>query len=179
MKAKCLAIASITSDRVRLQFDSPCSAFALSQGVSQDYEQALSWFRKAADQGNAEARGYISGMKYDWHCGAPQEILHIQIQGDSARINNLSLRERESFGGGLRVIEFKYSIVNRRVTSIRVNAELAGFDGAGNVVIALRAGPMMDMVGGQTTETAHGDTYASEGELRKIQKLCVRFVGDF
>lgn len=148
-------------------------------GVPQDYSQALAWLRKAADQGNAEAQGYIDQMKHDWRCGTPAQILDVQIQGDGARINNLSLNERESFGGGLRVIEFQYSIVNRRDKGVRVNAELAGFDSAGNIVIALRAGPMMDMVGAGRTETAHGDTYASEGELRKIQKLCVRFVGDF
>lgn len=30
--------------------------YALGQGVPQDYEQAMIWFRKAADQGNAVAQ---------------------------------------------------------------------------------------------------------------------------
>ena len=42
------------------------------QGVPQDDEQAASWFRKAAEQGVAEAQ-YNLGKMYDEGRGVPQD----------------------------------------------------------------------------------------------------------
>jgi clan AA aspartic protease (TIGR02281 family) len=46
--------------------------YAKGQGVPQDYAQAATWFRKAADQGNALAQANL-GMAYDKGQGVPQD----------------------------------------------------------------------------------------------------------
>ena len=42
------------------------------QGVPQDYAAAVSWYRKAAEQGNASAQ-YNLGVMYDNGQGVPQD----------------------------------------------------------------------------------------------------------
>ena len=42
------------------------------QGVRQDYAQAVKWYRKAAEQGFAEAQ-YNLGVRYDQGQGVPQD----------------------------------------------------------------------------------------------------------
>lgn len=37
-------------------------AYIYGKGVRQDYGNAMKWFRKAADQNNAEAQGYIGTL---------------------------------------------------------------------------------------------------------------------
>ena len=46
--------------------------YANGQGVPQDYAQALTWYRKAADQGNAEAQNNLGVMCESGH-GVPQD----------------------------------------------------------------------------------------------------------
>ena len=46
--------------------------YAFGRGVTQDYAQAVSWFRKAADQGYAEAQ-YNLGFRYAIGQGVPQD----------------------------------------------------------------------------------------------------------
>jgi TPR repeat protein len=38
------------------------SSQVLNQGVMQDYVEAVKWFRKAADQGNADAQAALGGI---------------------------------------------------------------------------------------------------------------------
>ncbi len=44
-------------------------------GVPQDLRQAAGWFRKAADQGDAEAQNYL-GLMYHYGEGAPKDYQH-------------------------------------------------------------------------------------------------------
>ena len=46
--------------------------YYFGQGVSQDYREALKWFRLAARQGIAEAQA-ILGLMYDCGEGVPQD----------------------------------------------------------------------------------------------------------
>ncbi len=47
--------------------------YANGRGVPQDYAQAMAWYRKAADQGNAVAQ-YNVGSLYERGQGVPQDI---------------------------------------------------------------------------------------------------------
>jgi TPR repeat protein len=46
--------------------------YSLGQGVPQDYAQALTWYRRAADQGEAGAQ-FMLGVIYDNGQGVPQD----------------------------------------------------------------------------------------------------------
>ena len=58
--AKRMAVASV-----------PATMYASGQGVPQNYAEAMKWFRKAADQGNARAQHGI-GVMYANGQGVPQ-----------------------------------------------------------------------------------------------------------
>ena len=47
--------------------------YANGQGVRQDYTQAVQWFRKAAEQGDAKAQ-YNLGVAYDNGHGVRQDL---------------------------------------------------------------------------------------------------------
>ena len=44
------------------------------QGVPQDHEEALKWYRLAAEQGDAVAQDNLSGMYFQGH-GVPQDYV--------------------------------------------------------------------------------------------------------
>jgi TPR repeat protein len=46
--------------------------YGKGQGVPQDYAEAVRWYRKATDQGNADAEGNL-GVMYDEGQGVPQD----------------------------------------------------------------------------------------------------------
>ena len=48
------------------------------QGVPQDYAQAVSWYRKAADQGYALAQFSLGGMYYSGR-GVPQDYIQAHM----------------------------------------------------------------------------------------------------
>jgi TPR repeat protein len=55
-------------------------------GVSQDYAEALKWFRRSADQGNAEGQGALGSMYYMGK-GVPQDyvLAHMWFNLSAAR----------------------------------------------------------------------------------------------
>ncbi len=54
-----------------------------SQGVPQDYKQALSWYRKAAEQGNAVAQNNLGNM-YSSSQGVPQDYVQAHLWSNLA-----------------------------------------------------------------------------------------------
>jgi TPR repeat protein len=44
------------------------------EGVPQDYEEAIKWYRKAADQGDASAQ-FNLGVSYEYGKGVPQDYV--------------------------------------------------------------------------------------------------------
>jgi len=54
------------------QWISNGNAYFSGEGVQQDYKQALYWFQKAAEQGNAAAQNYL-GVMYDQGSGVPKD----------------------------------------------------------------------------------------------------------
>ena len=73
-------------------------------GVPQDYAQALAWFRKAADQGNATAQ-YNIGAMYNEGRGVPQDFTQAAAwfrksaeQGIAAAQYNLGLMYAKAQG---------------------------------------------------------------------------------
>ena len=79
-------------------------AYATGQGIEQDYAEAVSWTRKAAEQEFAGAE-YNLGVMYDNGQGLPQDFaeamkwyLKAAAQGDSAAQNNLGLMYEEGRG---------------------------------------------------------------------------------
>jgi len=113
-----------------------------------------------------------------WYCGSLSDALEFGIKASDFAINNLSFREKGALMGGLRVLEFSFSIVNRRQKSMRIDAQIAGFDSNDKLTFALKAGPMMDTVSEGKTESATGSAYVTGGELARTSKVCTRFVGD-
>ena len=49
-------------------------AYANGEGVSQDYAQAVAWYRKAAEQGDAMAQ-WVLGLAYQLGQGVPQDYV--------------------------------------------------------------------------------------------------------
>ena len=48
------------------------------QGVTQDYAEAVMWYRKAADQGYADAQ-YDLGVMYNFGKGGQRELCNIHV----------------------------------------------------------------------------------------------------
>jgi len=66
--------------------------YATGQGVSQDYQEAVMWYRRAAEQGNASAQ-YNLGVMYDNGQGVSQDYVLAHMwanlaasQGGEARV---------------------------------------------------------------------------------------------
>jgi TPR repeat protein len=82
--------------------------YRAGQGVAQDYSQAADWYRKAADQGDADAQ-YNLGLMYYNGNGVPQNYSQAAVwyrkagtQGHSDSLNNLGAGyELGQFGWGL------------------------------------------------------------------------------
>jgi hypothetical protein len=62
-------------------------------GVPQDYAAAVSWYRKAADQGDANAQGNL-GVMYAKGQGVPQDYVqaHKWLNLGSARATEAEVR---------------------------------------------------------------------------------------
>ena len=74
------------------------------QGVPQDYAEAVKWYRKAADQGNAPAQSNL-GLMYDKGQGVPQDYAEAvkwfrkaAEQGDAPAQSNLGWMYEEGQG---------------------------------------------------------------------------------
>jgi TPR repeat protein len=52
--------------------------YAEGQGVPHDYAEALKWYRKAADQGNARAQTILGAMYY-FGQGVPQDYVQAHM----------------------------------------------------------------------------------------------------
>ena len=50
----------------------PGVMYASGMGVPLDYQEAVRWYRLAAEQGNAEAQHNL-GLKYEYGDGVPQD----------------------------------------------------------------------------------------------------------
>jgi len=68
-----------------------------SRGVPQDYTEAAKWFRKAADQGNADAQ-YGLGLLYFKGLGVPQNyaIAHMWLNLGAAGGNEEAANYRDA-----------------------------------------------------------------------------------
>ena len=111
-----------------------------------------------------------------WFCGSRDGLLDYQID----RVNNFSIAERKSFlGGGLPEVELTFSVTNKKEKSVPLSAQLVGLSSAGNIVLGLKAAPMMHMVSGNKTEGATGSVYVPSGDLAKSQTFCLQVVGAF
>jgi uncharacterized protein len=67
-----------------------------TQGVTQDYSAAASWYRKAADQGHSEAQNNL-GTAYYYGRGVPQDYInsHKWLNLSAARGNKDAARNRD------------------------------------------------------------------------------------
>jgi TPR repeat protein len=67
-----------------------------SKGVPQDYAQAVTWFRKAADQGDADAQFFL-GLMYAKSEGVPQDyvLAHMWLNLASSRYSESEKERRE------------------------------------------------------------------------------------
>ena len=71
-------------------------AYLNGNGVSQDYAAAVTWFRKAADQGNAEGQAEL-GLMYAFGLGVPQDYVqaHMWLNLAAARFPALEADKRD------------------------------------------------------------------------------------
>ncbi len=88
---------------VKAQFEL-ASAYYIGNGVPQDYQEAMKWYRKVAEQGVASAQHNL-GIAYSKGLGVPQDYLEAvkwyrkaAEQGDSYAQNNLGSLYREGLG---------------------------------------------------------------------------------
>ena len=70
-------------------------AYAMGDGVEQDYAQAAGWFRKAADKGYGQAQNAL-GELYDQGKGVPQDyvLAHMWLNLAVAHASSVARRER-------------------------------------------------------------------------------------
>jgi len=118
-----------------------------------------------------------SGAGYS--CVPIAQFVDVVAGTDVVKINNFSIRERTSIMNEMSVIEIAFAVGNRRETPVYLNGQFAATDASGQPVVALSAGPMMDLIQPGATETAKGDVYVEPGTLKRIDKICVNIVGDF
>lgn len=98
----------------------------------------------------------------------------------AVRLNNFNVGERKAhMAKGVAVIEASFSVANRSAATVHVTGQFVGYDGSGNLLFALSASPMMDMVSANKTETAQGDIYVAPGTIQKLKKMCVTVEGQF
>jgi TPR repeat protein len=70
-------------------------AYGVGQGLPQDYGQAAFWYRKAADQGNAEAQLGL-GLLYAQGQGVPQDYVEAYFWFDLAAAGKLDTANAEA-----------------------------------------------------------------------------------
>ena len=78
--------------------------YNFGEGVPQDYEQAVAWYRKAADQGNAGAQ-FCLGLMYENGQGVAQDYVrahmwfNLAASGSSEPARSFSVKERANIEG--------------------------------------------------------------------------------
>jgi hypothetical protein len=72
--------------------------YSSGEGVPQDYAAAMTWYRKAADQGDAHAQ-FALGRMYGQGQGVPQDYVqaHKWVDLAAARLPAPESEEREKF----------------------------------------------------------------------------------
>ena len=70
--------------------------YAKGKGVFEDYKQAVHWYRKAAEQGDAEAQ-YSLGLMYAIGRGVPQDYKHAYMWFTLARYNGYDTKRTFNF----------------------------------------------------------------------------------
>ena len=63
------------------------------QGVPQDYKQAVKWYTKAAEQGDADAQSNL-GVMYANGQGVPQDNVSAHMWFNLAAANGMNLHQR-------------------------------------------------------------------------------------
>ena len=125
------------------------------------------------------AQSALASDANGWRCGSAQEIIDLDLQKNNVRINNISIKERDEHFGSGRVVEFSFAIANRQENDIRLDGQLAGFDRDAKLIFTIHAEPIMSMVSGWKTVAASGGSYSMRGELQRVDKVCVKFMGQF
>ena len=115
-----------------------------------------------------------------WSCGTKDALFDLQVSRNGVRVNNFSLKERQSFmTKSATVLEATYSIANRSDKKVFVNAQIAGFDSAEKLVFALAVKPSFDIADAGKTEDASGNIFIEPKELETVRTFCVRLTGEF
>ena len=70
-------------------------AYYLGQGVPQDHKEAVKWYRKAAEQGDADAH-YHLGNPYKIGAGVPEDYIHAYAWFNVAAANEDKGEETQS-----------------------------------------------------------------------------------
>jgi len=107
--------------------------YAMGRGVKQDYEQAVTWYRMAANQGYAKAQSNL-GVMYDKGHGVKQDYNQAvkwyhkaADQGYAMAQDNLSIMYYEGFGVKQDLIKahilWKLGSVNSDVNSLKHSPE--------------------------------------------------------
>jgi hypothetical protein len=70
--------------------------YAQGRGVPQDYAEAVQWYRKAAEQGLAEAQNNLAGMYFGGR-GVPQDYVaaHLWFNLSAAQGNEIAVKNRD------------------------------------------------------------------------------------
>tara|TARA_Y100000588_G_C14178902_1_gene892682 strand:+ start:113 stop:343 length:231 start_codon:yes stop_codon:yes gene_type:complete len=68
-------------------------AYYLGQGVPQDHKEAVKWYRKAAEQGDADAH-YHLGNPYKIGAGVPEDYIHAYAWFNIAAVMKIKGKKR-------------------------------------------------------------------------------------
>lgn len=113
-----------------------------------------------------------------WICQKAKiwETSHLAIDG-TVIVNNFLLKERRAImSNSLGVIEVSFSARNRDGSSKPFNAQVVGLTEHGDLIFALEANPLFDILSPESIETIHGDVYSLGGSLGKTASVCFAFV---
>lgn len=117
----------------------------------------------------------VAEDKNGWLCGEPDDWEIAAVRpAPKLILNNFFFNEKNSFRTKMKVLEVKYSAINRETKSYSMTGQFIGFDPEGEVTFALSVSPSMDMAK-SGTETAEDDVYITDPVLTRTSKICASF----
>ncbi|MEY4635371.1 MAG: hypothetical protein RJA55_1169, partial [Acidobacteriota bacterium] len=105
------------------------ASYYIGQGVPQDYAQAVAWYRKAADQGDADSQ-YNLGVMYRNGQGVPQDYVESHKWRNLAA-SRASAENQKRYAEGRDAVATQMTPAQLAEAQQRASAWLAAFEKRG------------------------------------------------
>lgn len=129
-------------------------------------------------EGAAEDAQGDSEFVTPFSCVNVDELLEVEAENESMKINNVTFSARESYDvENIDRLEVNYSVVNKTDQVFHISGEFVFLAENVGVVAALSASPRMSMVRARTGEQARGYVYVAPGRISKADMICFNFTG--